>query len=491
VANIGWMTDPSWSVLLARLRDGSPVLQRDLLVSATNMLERGKHASSDLARLQINDQRWEQLWEVLQQIDPAPLQNPFLRAGAWEIVAAAETALKASAGIVGDETFMQASRELRSEHAISYSDALMLEDGAAARDRLIEIEGFQRPSAEAVREAAEVLRVESASGSSSEWPWVEFMTAWTQDLLMRFHYQEMDYDYWEVTRVMEITAAAAELSPDRFRASADAESLSELLADAVLHLNGWTGRAVAARLLGALQHESESVLGALQRSLQDISYVWQAGLDAVPKLIAVNYRLVTSLVGALDDPDGRVAWTASRLLTTIGRSTATPASVRSGIITALTRAARDPGARRTVHFTFSNGVLPLMPRLDDVFADALRSIYQFASTEPDIEELSRDGSLASLAQAQHNERVAAESGFWADKLLKSKTGDLVWLVRGKDQGRPAWHYVLLSRSKIALFKRAIATGNLDVSHYGTILVSGWGQDPPESTVAMIREEYGG
>jgi hypothetical protein len=490
LSNIGWITDLSWSVMLARLRDGSPVLQRALLASVALMVEGSQPSGEELAGLRVDGRRWEQLWEVLRRIDPVPLREPCLLASSWEIVMAAEAALKASTGVVSDETFTQASLELRKQFATTYGDVLALGDSGAARDRLVEIGGFQRVKPDAIQQAAEALRVQSAGSPSGEWPWVELMTAWTQDLLMRFPYQEMDYHYWEVTHVMEVTAAAAELSPDRFRASADAETLSQLLAEAVLHLNGWVGRAVAARLLGALRHESEDVLDALQRSLQDISNVWQEALDAVPKLIAVDYRLVTNLLKELRHSDGRVAWTASRLLTTIGRSAATPSAVRSEIITALARAARDPGARRTVHLTFSNGMLPQMPELDDVFADALRSIYQFSANETDIEEISRDGSLASLAQAQENDRIAAESGFWADKLLKSKNGDLVWLVRGKDGGKAAWHYVLLSRSKIALFRRAVQTRSLDVSHYGTILYSGWGEDPPDSMVETIQKEYG-
>jgi hypothetical protein len=66
---------------------------------------------------------------------------------------------------------------------------------------------------------------------------------------------------------------------------------------------------------------------------------------------------------------------------------------------------------------------------------------------------------------------------------------LVYLVQGKDDGRPAWHYVLIAKPKLDAFKRKLATGSLDVSHYGTILYSGWGQDPDAGTVAGIRSEY--
>lgn len=77
---------------------------------------------------------------------------------------------------------------------------------------------------------------------------------------------------------------------------------------------------------------------------------------------------------------------------------------------------------------------------------------------------------------------------FVDKVQNS-LGDLVYLVRGKDGGKPAWHYVLIDRVKLPLFKQQLKTGSLDVSEYGKILYSGWGQDPPEEIVNKIKEQY--
>ena len=57
----------------------------------------------------------------------------------------------------------------------------------------------------------------------------------------------------------------------------------------------------------------------------------------------------------------------------------------------------------------------------------------------------------------------------------------IYLVRGKDRGRQAWHYVLLvdDPETIRTFKEKILGGNIDVSDHGVILKSGWGQDPPQ------------
>jgi hypothetical protein len=68
--------------------------------------------------------------------------------------------------------------------------------------------------------------------------------------------------------------------------------------------------------------------------------------------------------------------------------------------------------------------------------------------------------------------------------------NLVYLIQGNDAGRPAWHYVKIDRMKLAAFRRALKTGSLDASDYGTILKSGWGKDPPKKIVKWIRDTYG-
>ena len=52
------------------------------------------------------------------------------------------------------------------------------------------------------------------------------------------------------------------------------------------------------------------------------------------------------------------------------------------------------------------------------------------------------------------------------------------LVRGKDGGEPAWHYVLVNKHVLGLFLKKTQGGSLDVADFGAILRSGWGKDPP-------------
>ena len=63
-----------------------------------------------------------------------------------------------------------------------------------------------------------------------------------------------------------------------------------------------------------------------------------------------------------------------------------------------------------------------------------------------------------------------------------------YLVRGKDKGRAAWHYVLVKKHLSGLFLKRVKGGRVNVADFGDILRSGWGKDPPEGTTDKILEE---
>ena len=52
-------------------------------------------------------------------------------------------------------------------------------------------------------------------------------------------------------------------------------------------------------------------------------------------------------------------------------------------------------------------------------------------------------------------------------------------MRGKDKGRPAWHYVLVERELEEEFVKAINAGTVDVAKFGYVIRCGWGEDPPD------------
>ena len=64
---------------------------------------------------------------------------------------------------------------------------------------------------------------------------------------------------------------------------------------------------------------------------------------------------------------------------------------------------------------------------------------------------------------------------------------LLYLVRGKHEGREAWHYVLVERDLIDDFEEKVRSGTVNVSDYGYVIKSGWGKDPPVDIVDKINK----
>ena len=64
----------------------------------------------------------------------------------------------------------------------------------------------------------------------------------------------------------------------------------------------------------------------------------------------------------------------------------------------------------------------------------------------------------------------------------------IYLVRGKDRGKPSWHYVLVDKHLLGLFLKKTKGGSLDVKDFGTVLRSGWGKNPPAGTINQILKE---
>ena len=62
---------------------------------------------------------------------------------------------------------------------------------------------------------------------------------------------------------------------------------------------------------------------------------------------------------------------------------------------------------------------------------------------------------------------------------------LVYLVRGNSRGKPAWFYVLVDKEKENSYKEQVASGNIDLSVYGMIIKSGFGEDPPDDVKGAI------
>ena len=85
-----------------------------------------------------------------------------------------------------------------------------------------------------------------------------------------------------------------------------------------------------------------------------------------------------------------------------------------------------------------------------------------------------------------------------DTWLKILNSDRIFLIRGNDKGRPAWHYAVLvdDEETIRIFKELTqgenaGTNTIDISNYGQVVKSGWGKDPPNDVKEWMEEHYGG
>lgn len=77
-----------------------------------------------------------------------------------------------------------------------------------------------------------------------------------------------------------------------------------------------------------------------------------------------------------------------------------------------------------------------------------------------------------------------------DNIVKSSNADLVYLVKGIDDNRNAWYYVLVERLKVSLFLKALNDDIIHLEDYGKILYSAYGDNPPKEITDKVKAEYG-
>jgi hypothetical protein len=114
-------------------------------------------------------------------------------------------------------------------------------------------------------------------------------------------------------------------------------------------------------------------------------------------------------------------------------------------------------------------------------------ISELASKSPAPQQAFSDS--AGVKRTKKEEETDDGEGSLAKRLRKSRS-DLIYLVRGRDRGRAAWHYVLVDKEKREIFLAKSRTGSMDVADYGEILYSGWGEDPSQDIIDKINEEFG-
>jgi hypothetical protein len=74
--------------------------------------------------------------------------------------------------------------------------------------------------------------------------------------------------------------------------------------------------------------------------------------------------------------------------------------------------------------------------------------------------------------------------------IKRAQASLIYLVKGIDDNRNAWYYVLVERPKLQLFLKALNDDIIHLENYGKVLYSAYGDEPPQDITDALNAEYG-
>jgi hypothetical protein len=76
-------------------------------------------------------------------------------------------------------------------------------------------------------------------------------------------------------------------------------------------------------------------------------------------------------------------------------------------------------------------------------------------------------------------------------IVQSSRADCIYLVRGNDStGRAAWYYVMVDKLKKRIFESDAKKGQIQLTDYGKIIISGYGEEAPNSVKQRMKDEYG-
>ncbi|MFT6107060.1 MAG: hypothetical protein ACJA0S_001160 [Rickettsiales bacterium] len=111
-----------------------------------------------------------------------------------------------------------------------------------------------------------------------------------------------------------------------------------------------------------------------------------------------------------------------------------------------------------------------------------------------ISQLTKDhkssiDSIKPNEPTKPNESSFSEDNSGVDPIKKSQAS-LIYLVKGVDDNRNAWYYVLVERLKLSMFLKALNDDIIHLENYGKILYSAYGDEPPEEITDKLKKEYG-
>lgn len=71
-----------------------------------------------------------------------------------------------------------------------------------------------------------------------------------------------------------------------------------------------------------------------------------------------------------------------------------------------------------------------------------------------------------------------------------ETVAILQLVNGMSEGKPFWAYMAMQPSGYEAYHAKVSAGeSVDLTVYGEVLQSGWGEEPPEEIRQKMADEY--
>lgn len=59
-----------------------------------------------------------------------------------------------------------------------------------------------------------------------------------------------------------------------------------------------------------------------------------------------------------------------------------------------------------------------------------------------------------------------------------------------EERKPAWYYIVPFEGQAEHLARSVTSGPTQLTDYGRIIISGYGESPPDDVVAYIKSTYG-
>lgn len=100
-----------------------------------------------------------------------------------------------------------------------------------------------------------------------------------------------------------------------------------------------------------------------------------------------------------------------------------------------------------------------------------------------------NNSITSLLNKEKSDTIEPTAKNSPVASTNSSKADLIYLVKGVDNGRNAWYYVLVERLKLSLFLKALNDDIIHLENYGEILYSAYGDEPPQDITDTLKKQY--